>query len=254
MLPNAATLGALRTRSYLLQLPLFTRAVIFLILIFWLLTLLPAWDIREWGSLIPLRLGFTSAYRLNTYPIIHLNFIHAVMNVLALTPLMERFESEHGTLASLALFLGPLTTIPGLLYVLIERLAFLGNTAVMGSSTWVFLLLGMEAIRTYKANPYLVVGTHHVPTWITPLALALFVSALVPYASLLGHLCGVGVGYMLGLGYLKVLSPPEKALRWLENRFHFLARLPHYISVDQKTFGRFGVLPTAASSSDTTHV
>lgn len=29
-----------------------------------------------------------------------------VMNVLALTPLLERFESEYGTLTSLALFMG----------------------------------------------------------------------------------------------------------------------------------------------------
>lgn len=29
-----------------------------------------------------------------------------VMNVMALTPLLERFESEYGTLTSLALFMG----------------------------------------------------------------------------------------------------------------------------------------------------
>lgn len=29
-----------------------------------------------------------------------------IMNVLALTPLLERFESEYGTLTSLALFFG----------------------------------------------------------------------------------------------------------------------------------------------------
>lgn len=45
-------------------------------------------------------------YRINTFPFIHLNFLHALMNVLALTPLMERFESEYGTLTALALFLG----------------------------------------------------------------------------------------------------------------------------------------------------
>lgn len=43
---------------------------------------------------------------MNTFPLIHLNFLHALMNVLALTPLMERFESEYGTLTSLAMFFG----------------------------------------------------------------------------------------------------------------------------------------------------
>lgn len=45
-------------------------------------------------------------YRLNTYPIIHTGFFHAALNVLALTPLLERFEAEHGTLTAIALFVG----------------------------------------------------------------------------------------------------------------------------------------------------
>jgi len=70
------------------------------------------------------------------------------------------------------------------------------------------------------------------------------VAVLIPSTSLLGHLCGVGVGYLAGLGYIKFLAPPEWALRWIETRLNLLALLPHYVSVDQKTFGRFGVLPT----------
>lgn len=45
-------------------------------------------------------------YRLNTYSFLHLGFFHALLNVLALTPLLERFEAEHGTLATLAMFTG----------------------------------------------------------------------------------------------------------------------------------------------------
>lgn len=47
-----------------------------------------------------------AVYRTNTFPFIHLNFFHALMNIIALTPLLERFESEYGTLTSLALFFG----------------------------------------------------------------------------------------------------------------------------------------------------
>ena len=47
-----------------------------------------------------------------------------------------------------------------------------------------------------------------------------------------------------GLGYLKILAPPEKILRWLEGKLNLLGRLPHYVSIDQKTYGRYGVLPT----------
>lgn len=50
---------------------------------------------------------------------------------------------------------------------------------------------------------------------------------------------------LVGLGYLKFLSPPERILRWIESKMNLLGRLPHYVSVDQKTYGRFGVLPSA---------
>lgn len=46
------------------------------------------------------------AYRLSTFPLVHLSLIHAALNVVALTPLMERFENEHGTLPTLSLFFG----------------------------------------------------------------------------------------------------------------------------------------------------
>lgn len=47
-----------------------------------------------------------AVYRTNTFPLVHAGFFHAFMNVLALTPLLERFEAEYGTLTTLALFLG----------------------------------------------------------------------------------------------------------------------------------------------------
>jgi glycosylphosphatidylinositol transamidase len=55
------------------------------------------------------------------------------MNIIALTPLLERFERESGTLTSLALFLGPLATLPAGLYLLFEKVIFRGHTAVMGA-------------------------------------------------------------------------------------------------------------------------
>ncbi|OTA65941.1 hypothetical protein K449DRAFT_391913 [Hypoxylon sp. EC38] len=250
-MPTIQGFSTLRARSYVFRLPLFTRAMILVMTAFWLAGLQSAWDVRQWGALIPNELGLTTMYRVNTFPLIHINFFHALFNILSLTPLLERFETEFGTLTSFALFFGPLTTIPALIYIFIEKFILRGNTAVMGASIWVFLLLGVEAIRTFKTNPYLVIGTHHVPTWTTPLVLVLVIEALIPSTSFIGHLCGVGTGYLFGLGYLKFLSPPEKALRWIESRLNLLGRLPHYVSVDQKTYGRFGVLPTSNSSAST---
>ena len=45
-------------------------------------------------------------YRLNTFPLMHRGFFHLLCNLLALLPLLERFESEFGTLVTLALFTG----------------------------------------------------------------------------------------------------------------------------------------------------
>ena len=45
-------------------------------------------------------------YRTNTFPLVHVGFFHALWNILGLTPLLERFEAEYGTLTTLALFLG----------------------------------------------------------------------------------------------------------------------------------------------------
>ena len=147
-----------------------------------------------------------------------------------------------------------------------------------------FVLLGVEAIKAYRANPtfgFVILqlsrslvdrgrlGPYFIPTWTYPLAILLCVTTLVPNTSFLGHLCSVGVGYICrspscatslfvptdeapdGLGYLKILAPPEKILRWLEGKLNLLGRLPHYVSVDQKTYGRYGVLPTTTATTAT---
>lgn len=111
-------------------------------------------------------------------------------------------------------------------------------------------------------------GPYKIPTWTSPLFACVVVSILVSNASFLGHLCAIFVGYLceslscclvlgqllifsVGLGYLKVFVPPEKVLRWIEGKLNLLGRLPHYVSVDQKTFGRYGVLPTSNGANGT---
>lgn len=98
---------------------------------------------------------------------------------------MERYEAEHGTLTTLAMFMGrvyhqlhqkiatmltglALATLPAGLYLLVERVILRGDAAVVGAryaiivsvldstdgcSVWVFLLLAVESIKTYRTNP-----------------------------------------------------------------------------------------------------
>jgi len=67
-------------------------------------------------------------------------------------------------------------------------------------------------------------------------------------------LSGCITGYLWGLGYLRFLAPPEKVLRWIEAKLNLLGRVPHYVSVDQKTYGRYGVLPTSSTSGPGEHM
>lgn len=144
------------------------------------------------------------------------------------------------------------------------------------SSVWVFLLLGSEAVRTFKSHPYfkyvssgmvdncplisLALGRSRFPlgrrlysrayscrsschirvSWATSV-LSPSVTCVSPPALTIY----IPTDHPVGLGYLKVFVPPEKVLRWGEGKLNLLGRLPHYVSVDQKTFGRYGVLPTA---------
>ncbi|KAH7036471.1 hypothetical protein B0J12DRAFT_581728 [Macrophomina phaseolina] len=240
-IPN---LNPARLRSYIFRLPLCTRVILFIIVALWAASILTP-TLREKCALIPDQVSITAAFRLNTYPVTHVGLFHTLFNLLAITPLLERFEAEHGTLVSFALFSGPFATLPGLLYIAVERGLLRGNTAVQGASVWVFLLLAAEAMKTHKANPFFSIGPYKIPTWTTPLILILITSFLVPNTSLIGHLCGALVGYLWGLNYIKFLAPPEKILRWIETKLNLLVRLPHYVSVDRSTFGRYGVLPSS---------
>lgn len=244
MTPTLAQFSATRFRIFISKLPLFTRAVFLIILLFWLLSIQPIWNVSQWGALIPKEINLKSMYRINTFPLVHVGLFHALSNVLALTPLLERFEAENGTLTTLVLFIGPLSTIPALLYTFIETVILKMDTQILGASIWVFTLLAIEAMKTFQTYPHFMLGSMPIPTWISPLVMAIFVSVLIPNTSFLGHLCGLAFGYGWGLGYLKFLAPPERILRWIEGKLNLLGRLPHYVSIDQKTYGRFGVLPT----------
>ncbi|KIW89133.1 uncharacterized protein Z519_09985 [Cladophialophora bantiana CBS 173.52] len=243
-----------RIRSYILRLPLFTRLILLAIVAFWLLELQTVWSVIKWGSLEPREINLGSLYRLNTFVLIHTGFWHMLINTICLMPLLERFEAEFGTLNSIALFMGPLGQIPAVLYLLLDGVILRDNTPVLGASIWVFLLLAAEAIKTYRANPYLEIADQKIPTWISPLVLLVVTSILIPSASFLGHLSGCVTGYLWGLGYIRFLAPPEKVLRWIEGKLNLLGRLPHYVSVDQKTYGRYGVLPTSSASGTEVHM
>ena len=53
MAPTLPSFNPARLRLYIFRVPLFTRIVLLLIVIFWILELQSAWNVVQWGALIP---------------------------------------------------------------------------------------------------------------------------------------------------------------------------------------------------------
>lgn len=54
-----------RLRNYVFRLPLFTRIILLLIVLFWILELQSAWNVTQWGALVPEKVNLgtsTSSY------------------------------------------------------------------------------------------------------------------------------------------------------------------------------------------------
>jgi hypothetical protein len=134
--------------------------------------------------------------------------------------------------------------------VLLESFVLRSSTPIQGASGWIFLLLAARFVHTAQQTPHITLITYRVPTLVVPLFFLLLTSLIVPHTSLLGHLLGVGLGYAWGFGYLKFLVPPEKITRWIEEKMNLLGRVPWYVSVDQKMFGRYGILDGAGANGN----
>lgn len=61
MAPTLPQFNSARLRSFIFRIPLFTRLVLLLILLFWILELQTAWDIAQWGALVPLQVNLTTS-------------------------------------------------------------------------------------------------------------------------------------------------------------------------------------------------
>lgn len=48
-------------RSYVFRLPLFTRAIVFVIIAFWVVSMQSVWDVVQWGALIPKEIGLSTS-------------------------------------------------------------------------------------------------------------------------------------------------------------------------------------------------
>jgi len=239
-----------RLSAYLRRLPLLTRAVVLAIPIAHLLAIC-GMPLEEMWSLDPTKMDLSQMHRLNTYPLVHTGLIHALVNIVALTPLLERFEREIGTLKTTLLIAGPVVTFPAGLYLLIEMGVLRGSEAVVGASALVFTLIAAEAVKTYVYQPYYTIAGWEIPSWTTPIFWMMLASFLVPSSSLLGHFCGMVIGYAYACRYLRLLEPSEWILTKVEQKLGFLLlRLPWYIDLEKRVeLNHMEMLPMASPAT-----
>lgn len=65
-MPSIQQFNVARARSYVFRLPLFTRAMIVIILGLWILSVPRFWNLQQWGALIPSEVSFTSGKKVLT--------------------------------------------------------------------------------------------------------------------------------------------------------------------------------------------
>jgi len=112
------------------------------------------------------------------------------------------------------------------------------------------------------------IAGYGIPSWMAPIFWLVVISILVPGASILGHFCGLIIGYLCLLPtyllsvehmltilldachYLRLIEPSENILGKVESKLNFLLRrVPFYISLENRTeMSHMELLPTANSS------
>ncbi|KAI9225235.1 MAG: hypothetical protein DHS80DRAFT_20738 [Piptocephalis tieghemiana] len=148
------------------------------------------------------------AWRLFSYPWVHANLLHVLINILGLTPLIQSFERSNGTLKTLWLFLIlPYTLFPALIYIFIIYLLpsmMFYEPILVGASGWIFSLLVWQS---YRVNHFSLFGYIQISSHLYPPILILLIKILIPSSTFWGHVAGWIVGHLHGYGVLNWCIP-----------------------------------------------
>ncbi|KAK9462777.1 uncharacterized protein V1516DRAFT_671093 [Lipomyces oligophaga] len=223
----------LALRDRFVSLPYLTAMVCGVMTAYYGIALLLYPDFPNSLALDPARILTGSIYRLLTYPLVHQGLVHLVFNVFALVPVLSSFEEETGTVGTAGALL-LFTLIPAVLYVFSSFLLNAASVPTLGASGWVFSLMAYFALKDQALRPSIYfTPTIHIPTWTTPIITLLVIAVLLPGSSFLGHLFGLVVGYLYGLGYLNSARLPPLVINKLEShlaKYNLNKALPRFIS------------------------
>lgn len=182
----------------------------------------------------PLKLNMNA---ISFYIFPHVNLVHLVMNLVALFPLISRFELANGTVNT-GVTLNLLAVAAALMYCVPGLLLF-PKSGAAGLLGICFSFLTYYCHKEHVQTPVLYrfnVALHEVqiPTEYFPFINLFLIALLVPLTSFFGHLAGIGAGYLLALDYLKLLYPPLKVVLFIERKLapgiNQLKRLVDFIS------------------------
>ncbi|CUS08527.1 unnamed protein product [Tuber aestivum] len=120
------------------------------------------------------------------------------------------------------------------------------------ASALVFTLMASEAVKTFleKATRKYSTCNSYIPSWMALIWLVA-ISILVPGASILGHFCGLIVGYLYACHYFRLLKPPETMLGKVESTLEsLLPRATFYIFLENRIeMNHMELLLTSVGSS-----
>lgn len=174
--------------------------------------------------------------RLSFYPLGHLSVFHLLFNCVSLLAPLSKFERKNGTVIT-GVVLNLITVIAGLIYSVLK---FNSPVSILGASGWVFTLMSYFAYKESLISPvYQITPTTKFPTLLTPFIPLVLIAVLVPGSSFVGHLAAIVTGYILALGYLKILLPPSRIIQWIEVKLEKLINLipsqfKYYKEIDAK--------------------
>lgn len=207
--------------------PVISTGVCGFMVLTWLATFFNNNIINNWSFSPNCLLNNFETYRFNTFPLVHLNFLHLFFNLITLYYPLSEFEKSHGSLHT-AIILNTLGAVTAIAYTITSYiLVYLNlsdenilNISILGSSGWVFTFLTVHCC--YRSiNQSLILINHfniNIPTLYLPLIYLLVSSILIPNSSFIGHLISIVLGVLI---FKKVVSlitiPPFNILDKIDN-------------------------------------
>lgn len=166
----------------------------------------------------PLELNL-NAISLYIFP--HVNWIHLLLNLISLFPLLSAFEKVNGTIRT-GITLNLLAVITALLYC-IPGLLLYPQDGVAGLLGLVFSFLTYFCQKEYTTMPSIFlfkIAEYEVsvPTQYFPFVNLFLIALILPSSSFFGHLAGIGAGYLLVFNYIDILFPPLTVLLYIESK------------------------------------